>query len=1046
MSTYVELRAKSFYSFGEGASHVHELLTRAADLSYPAFALTDTNLCGAHEFAKQASQMGVKPITGGQITLTDGSRITLLARSRQGYAHLSRLFTLANFQDRQDPRLDPVHLPEHSEGLTLITGCSDSTISRLLQEEDHSDQAANLLGQYVEWFGQEHVYLGLQQNRMYGDTTRNHRLVRLARRCSVPLVATNDVHYHLPERHKLQNVLTAIRKNRTLDEVIHDLKLSPEFYLKSSAHIERLFSECPEALRNTIHVAEACQFNLASDLGYRLPVPSVPEGYTTETYLQRLSQEAAMRRYGRLPGRVKQRLEEEFRLIHKHGLAGFLLLYREIALIAHEVMVEGGRRPPETPIELWPPWRSRGSSVALLVGYLIGISHVDPLAYHLTLERFLPEDMKTLPDIDLDFPRDLRHKLIERIHQRFGPEYAVIAGAIATYQMRGIISDVGKAIGLPGDGLRRLADNLDSHDPAMLRQEMLRLTDLQDKVDSPGWRELIEIAPQLGGAPKGLGQHVGGLILSSSPITEMVPVREGAIAGRYIMDWDKDTVADAGFAKIDLLSLPVLDQIDNALDMVEQRTGHRPDLSQIDVDAPSVYDMINQGRTIGVFLLQSPAQLKMCQRLKSRNITDLAYQVALIRPGVGVQGSAVNSFVERYRHGAPWEYDHPLEGRALGRSCGIIIWQEQVVQVLADVGAMTTAEADEIRRAFAKPNKGHLLPKYRERFLAGATGQGVPQAVAERIWGKINGHYMFPESHSYAFGINALQAAWVKAHYPVEFFAALFNHQPMGFYPLEVLKQDGRRFGVPFLNPDINRSAVDCCPVGGNVLMGLRFVKDVGSALATAIIQERQGRGPFGSVGDFVQRTGLKPQALQSMTLAGAFECLTPNRRAALWEAGLYHGSRRGQLALPFVFDQDVPDLEDFSEYQKALGEYAVLGIYPKGHLMQFLRSHLKGVLTTSQVESAREGQHVTVAGWVVARQHPRGEDGTIFVTVEDEHFYCQLILWRDVYQKSREALRNHVIKATGKVSRWDGTANVIVSQIEAVEVPAALPRAHDWR
>ena len=334
----------------------------------------------------------------------------------------------------------------------------------------------------------------------------------------------------------------------------------------------------------------------------------------------------------------------------------------------------------------------RGSSVALLVGYLIGISHADPLKWNLTLERFLPDDMTSLPDIDLDFPRGLREELIERVHEYFGRDHAA---------------------------------------------EMSRLPDFGDKVGAHGWRDLVELAPQLMNAPRGLGQHVGGMILSSSPIPELVPVRAAAMDGRYIMDWNKDSVADANFAKIDLLSLPVLDQLEEALDLIERRTGPRPDLSRIDPEDDGVYDLINAGQSKGVFLLQSPAQLKMGQRLRSRNLLDLAYQVALIRSGVGTQGSAVSQFVERYRHGVEWEYDRPLEQRALERGYGVIVWQEQVVQLIMDVAGMSAAEADEVRCAFARQNNEHLIAVHRERFLEGAGANGVPAEVAERIFSKI---------------------------------------------------------------------------------------------------------------------------------------------------------------------------------------------------------------------------------------------------------------------------------------------------------------------
>ena len=1045
-SGYVELHAKSFYSFGAGASHVHELLTQAKEYRYPALALTDTNLCGALEFARLANSLDIQPITGGELTLTDGSRLTLLARTRQGYSNISRLFTIANAADRREPRLDPSQLPHHSEGVVLLAGGRDGRLSRLAMD-GRIGEAHELLRGYVDWYGPGAVYVELQQNLLHGDTDRNRKLVRTAGEVGVPVVATNDVHYHTPERSRLQDALVAARLNTTIDRALPYLRPNHHLYLKSHAEMEKLFTECPEAVSNTLRVAERCEFDLSTDLGYTLPDPAVPDGYTAGSYLQRLCYEAAVRRYGSVSERVEARLREEFRLIEHLNLAGFLLLYREIALIAQRIMQERGLVGPETPMEERPPGRGRGSSVALLVGYLIGISHVDPLKWDLTLERFISEDMTTLPDIDLDFPRGLRDELIERVHRHFGPEYAVLTGAITTYKVKGIIQDLGKALGLPKEHLSLLSKQLHSHDASDLRDEMAQLPDFRDRVDAPGWRALLDLAPKLMDAPRGLSQHVGGMVLSSSPIPEMVPMRAGAIDGRYIMDWNKDSVADAGFAKIDILSLPVLDQIEEALDLVEARGGRRLDISRIDPEDAGVYDMINAGLAKGVFLLQSPAQLKMAQRLRSRNLLDLAYQVALIRPGVGVQGSAVSQFVERYRHGAEWEYDHPLERRALERGYGIIVWQEQVVQLIEDVAGMTAAEADEVRRAFARPNNEHLIAMHWERFAEGARRNGVPEEAARKIFGKINGHYMFPESHSHAFAVTAYQAAWLKRYHPLEFFAALMNNQPMGFYPMETLKQDARRFGVPFLNPCVNGSRAVCAPESGSVRLGLQIIKDVGAESARLVVEDRDRHGPYVTAGDLVRRTGLKPQAILSLVMAGAFDGIEANRRETLWEAGLYpRPSRNGQAALPVSMEDGVPRLPDFTDREKMVGEYRVMGIYPKGHLMEFVRPGLgPSVLPTVDVEKRGDDEWVTVAGWPVARQHPRGRDGTVFVTIEDETGDVQVIIWRDLFARCRRELGSQVVEVTGRVSRWDGTTNVIATDLRAVRSGVTMPASHDW-
>ena len=565
---YVELHAKSFYSFGEGASHTHELLAQAKEHAYASLALIDTNLCGALEFARLAGSLGIQPITGGELTLDDGSRLVLLAETRQGYANISRLFTLANAVDRREPRLDPAHLPARAEGVVLLAGGRDGRLSRLALE-GRRQEARELLKDYMKWYGSEYVYVELQQ------------------------------------------ALVAAKRNSTIDQALPFIRHNHHLHLKSQAQMDHIFKDYPEAIPNTLRIAEQCAFDLSTDLGYNLPEPAVPEGYTAESYLERLCFEAALRRYGSMSKPVKERLEEEFRLIGSHRLAGFLLLYREIVLLAQQIMEEKGMAHPEIPLEERPSGRGRGSSVALLAGYLIGISHVDPLRWDLTQERFISDDMSMLPDIDLDFPRGLRDELILRVHRRFGPDYAVLAGAVATYAVTGIIQDLGKALGLLGEELQLLSKQPQGHDGAKLKEEMRELPAFRDKVDAQGWRELIELAPQLMDAPRSLGQHVGGMVLSNSPISGMVPIRAGAISGRYIMDWNKDSVADANFAKIDLLSLPVLDQLEEALDLIEVREGKRPDLSRIDPGDPEVYDMINEGRSKGVFLLQSPAQLKM---------------------------------------------------------------------------------------------------------------------------------------------------------------------------------------------------------------------------------------------------------------------------------------------------------------------------------------------------------------------------------------------------------------------------------------------------
>ena len=1044
-SKYVELHSHSFYSFGEGASHIDELLNRAHQLDYPAMALTDYNMCGALEFSRQSNHFGIKPITGAEIILEDDSHIVLLAKNRTGYSNISQLLTLANGSDRREPRLDPKHIPQYTSGTILLTGSQNGLVSNSIKE-NKIEKAKSVLKELREYFEDNSIYIELNRNFMHGDSSRVNSLISIALDVDLPLVATNNVHYHISNRYKLQNVLASIRGNESLDGLAHTLKINSEFYLKSELQMQNLFKSVPNALTNTLKISNECDFNLSSDLAYELPSPNVPDGFTPFSYLKYLCYEAAQRRYGEVSNSVDNRLKEELRLIKKHNLAGFMLLYREIVLIARDISIEMGKSDLEEPIEIRSPGRGRGSSVAMLTGYLIGISHVDPLLYNLTLERFIPDDLKTLPDIDIDFPRAIREKLIPRIHEYFGPQFAVLTGMITRYKSKGILRDLGKVFGIPDGDISTLSRKINNSDPALLKSEMLSIPEFKNVVDLPEWENIISLAPQLKDAPKALGQHVGGMILSSSPISEMVPFRRSALDGRYIIDWDKDSIADAGFAKIDILSLPVLDQIDEAILLIKDTKNELVDISQIDPEDSDVFDMINRGLSKGVFLLQSPAQLKMGQRLLSRNLNDLAYQVALIRPGVGVQGNSVSQFVDRYRYGTPWQYDHYLEKRALERTCGIIVWQEQVVQLISDISGISQAESDEMRRGFARSNNESLIKGYWDRFKKGAVDNGIPEEISHKIFSKINGQYMFPESHSHAFAISAYQSAWLKTHYPLEFYVSLINNQPMGFYPLETLKQDARKFGIDFCNPDINLSQDKCTIDGNSLLIGLEFINGVGVRNAKNILDERNLRGPFDSVGDFVRRVQTKPDAIEALIFSGAFDLIEPNRKLALWKSGLYKGPSGHQITLPISMDDSTPDLMDFSNHEKMIFEYEFMGMYPKGHIMEFIRPLLpKDVLSTYEVYSMEEGEIVSVCGIGIARQHPRGHKGTVFVTVEDECSDVQLILWPDIHKKYMDVLKDPIILAKGKISRQDGTTSVVVSHLETLEPKNGLPSAHNW-
>ena len=1027
------------------AQEDREKLLRAKELNYPALALTDhDNLCGALAFAHTARSLDIQPIIGAEVTLSDGSHLTVLAETRQGYANLCRLLTLAyQTGDRSSPKLDPERLAEHSPGLVLLTGCRQGQLARLVTA-GRFVEVESILRQYLEWFGSGNVFVELQQHLVKGDVTHNRRLTELARQVGTPVVATNNVHYHVPERRDLQDTLVAIRHRKSLEEAAHHLRPNGQFYLKSPEEMAYVFRGRPEAVSNTLVLAERCAFDLTRDLGYRFPDCPVPAGHTPQSYLEEICVRAAERRYGGVNDKVRMRLQEEFRLIRKHNLSGFFLLYHDIVQLARQVMTDLGLTDAEIPLEERPPGRGRGSSVALLVGYLIGLSHIDPLEFNLSLDRFVADDLGNVPDIDLDFPRNIREELIKRVHEKYGWERAALTGMISTYQLRGAIRDLGLALSLPAAEVDRLAQRVESHAGRDLPVEMARLPEFKDKLDAPGWRDLVRLAAELDGFPKLLAQHPGGMIISSSPLTEMVPVQPSAIEGRYVCQWDKDAVDQAGFVKIDFLALGTLSQLQECLQLIERKDHKYLDLSRIDFNDSAVYRMLHQADTIGVFQVESAAQMQTIPRIKPRNLTDMAFEVAAVRPGVGAN-EGVSKFIARRSHPEiPWEYDHTLERRALERTLGVILYQDQVNQLAMDLAGFSPAEADKLRRAFSKRNNERMLRLWWERFRDGAAQHGVPSEVAEKIFHKFNGHYMFPESHAFAFGVTAYHMAWLKYYYPLEFYTALFNAQPMGFYNLETIKEDARRHGIRVLNPDVNISLGKAAIHNEAVLLGLAQVREVGPAGTEAILTARTSGDPFANLRDFMERTGLKRESVEKLVEAGALDGLCPDRRRALWEVGLLYrpGGYQATLALPVT--QDVPDLPPASPWETMLGEYHALGMHPSGHVMAQLRPRLPKHLSTSQdVPGLPDGFEVTVVGLVIRRQRPLAK--AVFMTLEDEFGHIPLVVWPKTYERLRLVLREPLLLVSGAVSRREGTLNIVVSGARSIRSPGDLPVAKNW-
>ncbi|MCK9485378.1 MAG: DNA polymerase III subunit alpha [Dehalococcoidia bacterium] len=1118
---YVELHLHSNYSLLDGASSIDELLVQAVDQGHRALALTDhEGMYGSMEFARSAKEIGLRPITGLEVSVAeaDGSRshVTLLAEDRRGYSNLCRLSSTAFglFEDAQDARetrrLDPVlpveALREHASGLILLTGCREGLVPRLVQASQ-SQEAEAVLRRWVEWFGAANVFVELQDNLVYGDRPRNRALVALAERVGVEVVGTGDVHYHEPDRHRLQDVLVAIRHRKTLDESHRERRPNGEFYLRSPQEQARRFQAYhPEAAANSVRIARRCTFDLTEDLGYRLPSPPTEDGRTTVEELRRICLERVDHKYApHERATARERVEHELRLVESNGLAGFFLVYHEVMKLAEEVAAEVRGPSRARSVTGLPPGRGRGSSVASILCYLIGLSHIDPIRNRLKVDRFLNDGLQSLPDIDLDFPRDIRERLIERVYERWGKDHAALVAIFPTYRIRSAVRDIGKALGLPEaevDSLakrarpfdrstevadevrrqRRVADSSEAYREAADRESVDRESAVASDVDwaeSPedrAWRHLSDIASQLAGFPRHLSQHVGGMVISSEPLVDCVPCQPARWPNRYLAHWDKDSIDDARMVKIDFLSLGMLSVVEECVDLVERHRGQVVDLSRTpNFEDPAIYDEICRGDTVGVFQIESRAQIAMLPRTQPRSLEDLTVQVSIVRPGP-IVGGAVNPYVRR-REQRRRDPDSPIPvpecvREVLEETLGVVLFQEQVIEVAKQMGGFGAGEAETFRRAMSRKRSAQIMEGYRQKFMEGAAQRGVSRDEATRMFDNLLGfaEFGFPKSHGAAFGLLAFHSTWLRHYYPPEYLCALLNEQPMGFYPPHVLTKDAQRHGVDVRRPDVNLSDARCTveevlpedertDLRGAVRIGLGYVRGVGEAGAMRVEEGRRQGGEYRSLFDFVQRTGLAREATTNLIRIGAFDGLGLNRRELIWQLGLFSGGmeqadlrrhRDRQMRMPLPVEQDQVELADFTAYQRMAGDYAVLHLSPDSHPMQFLRPALgEGVASSRHLRALPAGRRVDYAGLVVCRQQPLTARGIIFLLLEDEFGMVNVLVRRDLVEAYRDVVRTApFMRIRGTLEDRAGEQRTVIAESLEQIFPAqalSVPEGKSW-
>ncbi|HEY7192590.1 MAG TPA: DNA polymerase III subunit alpha [Gemmatimonadales bacterium] len=1054
---YAELHCHSAYSFLDGASPPDELLAEAHRLGYPALALTDRNgIYGSLAFAHAAIPLGIQAITGAEVTLTDGTHLVLLAETARGYTNLCRLLTQAHLgAERLDPRLPLETITERQEGLIILSGARrDGLLPRKL-EDDGLNAARYLAAHCKSRFGPDRFFIEIPRNRVRGDWALTKALQSIADDLRLSVVATGSVHYHKRELHRLHDCLVAIRHRTTLDGSHRVRNPNSEFCLRPLDEVVSLYADCPHAVASTLAIAERCKaFDLTRDLGYSFPDFRGSGRAPAPQALAELCNARLQERYP--PGSVYhaqalRRLEEELKLIELHKLSGFFLVYHDLFDLAREVAADirkGSRRAMGNLL----PGRGRGSSVSSIVCYLLGLSHIDPIANNLFLGRFLNETLASVPDIDLDFPREIREELIRRVYTRYGAEHAGLVCAFPTYRLRSAVREIGKALDLPLGEIElvaKLADGRADELPA----EMENLPGFQGRKDAPLWKELCQLAHEIRGLPRHVSQHPGGMIIASRPLIELVPLERAAMETRVVCQWDKDSCDDARFIKIDFLALGMLSLVEECVELIARRTGTPPDLSRIDFEDPAIYDRICAGDTIGLFQIESRAQIQMIRRSRPRNLEDLAVEVAIVRPGP-IVGGAVNPYVRRreeqrraHAAGQPYEppVDHPLLRECLAETLGVILYQDQVLQVCQALAGFTTGQSEALRRAMSRRRSHDLIAGFWEEFRAGALARGVPEATAEKVFAQVTAfsEFGFPKSHAAAFGLLAYQSAWLRHYHPVEYYVALFNNQPMGFYSLDALGRDAMRNGIEMRLPEINVSDVWCTVEETAVRIGFGFIRHWSEETATATVEEREQHGPFKSVGDFIRRapSKLKRTAIEALMWVGGCDSFGLTRRELLWQVGLWlppkasqsgNGRGRRQLELALNHPHEQLPFRGLAAHERLLAEYATLGFSASGHPLSLVRNALPPGLTLNRdLENLKAGVKCQVAGLVVARQRPETAKGTVFLLVEDETGMTNVIVRTEVYDRYRAAIRGEpFVLVRGKLAKDDGTVNVLAEEV----------------
>ena len=1033
---YVELHARSAFSFLEATALPEDLAEQAARLEQPAIALVDSDgVYGAARFYRACTRLGLAPLVGAEVTLETGGRLPLLVEDREGYRNLCRLLTRIKMRAPKGEGAATLDdLAEHAAGLVCLTGGARGPVAARLACPGASS-ARNLLERLIAIYGRFNVYIELQRHLSRAEEARNEWLRTQAEGLHLPLLATNEpCTIHRGDRHLL-DVLTCVQHHTALDQAGRLLSQNSERFMKSGRVMERLFFDCPEAVANTGELALRLGFTL-KHLGYQFPDYPLSPGETPMGFLRALCARGVRTRYGTGPlaERARKQIERELDLIARLDLAGYFLIVWDLVQYCrrNDVLVQG-----------------RGSAANSAVCYALEITAVDPVGMELLFERFLSEERGEWPDIDLDLPSgDRREKVIQYVYERYGRLGAAMTANVITYRGRSAAREVGKALGLPPDVIERLAQlvsDWEYQDPGDTL--IAHLDEAGCDPEDPRIRHFARLWPAIQDLPRHLGQHSGGMVICQGRLDSVVPLEPATMPGRSVVQWDKDDCAALGIVKVDLLGLGMMSLLQDALEMIRRRGGH-VDLAHLPPDDREVYATLQQADTIGVFQVESRAQMATLPRLRPERFYDLVVQVAIIRPGP-IVGDMVHPYLRRRAGREPVTVPHPALEPILARTLGVPLFQEQLLRMAMATAGFTGGEAEELRRAFGFKRSERAMKAVEEKLRAGMARQGIVGEQAEAIIRSITAFalYGFPESHAASFALLAYASAYLKAHHPAAFYAALLNNQPMGFYHPATIVRDAQRHGQVIHPADVNCSGWLCAiEPDGAVRLGLRYVRGLREEIGKRIEEERRRR-PFASVAELVKRAGLHRDELGQLARVGALGSLEPERRAALWEAERA-GRPRGPLYEELADPPERSPLRAMTPEESLVADYEGTGLSLGPHPMQFHRARLSAmkVARAADLVKIRHGAWVRVAGAVIVRQRPGTAKGFVFLNLEDESGLTNVIVRPALFHRHRLALVNEpFLFVEGTLQHQDNVVSVRAERLWPLRHRLTAVPSHDF-